>query len=393
MGLLRLGKKSRSRETKRRDAPSGSLQLRLEDLHDFARGAAVLGTGGGGDPYIGRLMAQAAIKEYGTPQIISLNELDDDAQVAFIAMLGAPTVLNEKAASGDDIELALTRLSERIGRKIDALMPAEIGGVNSTIPIVAAARLGLPLLNADGMGRAFPEIQMVTMNFEGVSATPFVIVDEHGNSTIVETDTAKRAEEFVRVLAMQMGLSCMVAGYPMTGAEAKRATVPDTLTEALEIGRAIKQGREAGDPVAALVDRLTSSSIYGFGVELFDGKITDLRRETTRGFSIGYCEIEALNDPSEKLEIQFQNEFLIAQKSGVVLASVPDLISLVDRETAEPITVESLRYGQRVRVVAAAAPRALRTPQALSAISPQCFGLDHDYQPIEHLHPNSNPTS
>ena len=179
----------------------------------------------------------------------------------------------------------------------------------------------------------------------------------------------------------------------MTGAEAKRATVPDTLTEALEIGRAIKQGREAGDPVAALVDRLTSSSIYGFGVELFDGKITDLRRETTRGFSIGYCEIEALNDPSEKLEIQFQNEFLIAQKSGVVLASVPDLISLVDRETAEPITVESLRYGQRVRVVAAAAPRALRTPQALSAISPQCFGLDHDYQPIEHLHPNSNPTS
>lgn len=384
MGLLGFGKKQEAARSKGA-ASSRSLELRLEDMHDFARGAALLGTGGGGDPYIGRLMAQAAIKSYGAPEIINLEDLADDAQVAFIAMLGAPTVLNEKAASGDDIELALTRLSERIGRPIDALMPAEIGGVNSTIPIVAAARLGLPLLNADGMGRAFPEIQMVTMNFEGVSATPFVIVDEHGNSTIVETDTAKRAEEFVRALAMQMGLSCMVAGYPMTGVEAKRATVPNTLTEALAIGRAIQRGRDDGDPVRALVERLNSSAIYGFGCELFDGKITDIRRETTRGFSIGHCQIEALDDPTIALDVQFQNEYLIAQKGGTVLATVPDLISLVDRETAEPITVEALRYGQRVRVVAAAAPRALRTPQALAAISPKCFGLETEYTPIEQL--------
>lgn len=357
----------------------------LEDMHDFVRGAAVLGTGGGGDPYIGRLMVQAAIRDYGHPRIIGLADLDDDAQVAFIAMLGAPTVLSEKAASGHDIELAIARLSERLGRRIDALMPAEIGGVNSTIPIVAAARLGLPLLNADGMGRAFPEIQMVTMNFQGVSACPFVVVDEHGNSTIVETDTAKRAEEFVRAIAVQMGLSCMVSGYPMSGAEAKRATIPDTLTEALEIGRAIRQGRDRGDAVGALAERLNASSIYGYGRELFDGKIVDLRRETTRGFAIGHCQIEALADPETKLDLQFQNEFLVAIQNGAVRAIVPDLIIVVDRETAEPITVESLRYGQRVKVIAAAAPAALRTPQALQVIRPECFGLAHEYQPIENL--------
>ncbi|ABI78706.1 conserved hypothetical protein [Hyphomonas neptunium ATCC 15444] len=358
------------------------LVLSAADLHDFARGAAFLGTGGGGDPYIGRLMAQNAIREFGHPKIISPEALADDATVAFVAMLGAPTVLNEKAASGADIDLAVTRLAERLGRPIDALMPAEIGGVNSAVPIVAAARLGIPLLNADGMGRAFPEIQMVVMNFEGIRATPFVIVDEHLNSVIVETGSARRAEEFVRSVAINMGLSCIVAGYPMTGAEAKRATVTGTLTEALEIGRAIEAGRKAGDAVGALVRRLSESAIYGHACDLFDGKIVDLRRETTAGFSMGHCRIVSLTDPSRTMDIQFQNENLVALENGAVKAIVPDLITIVDRETAEPIPTEALRYGQRVKVIAAAAPRLLTTPQALEYVHPRCFGLDFDFTPL-----------
>nr|WP_321359743.1 DUF917 domain-containing protein [uncultured Hyphomonas sp.] len=361
------------------------LVLSEADLHDFARGAAFLGTGGGGDPYIGRLMAQNAIREYGHPKIVNVDTLEDDATVAFVAMLGAPTVLNEKATSGADIDLAVKRLSERLGRPIDALMPAEIGGVNSTVPIVAAARLGLPLLNADGMGRAFPEIQMVVMNFEGVRATPFVIVDEHLNSVIIETETAKRAEDFVRSVAINMGLSCIVAGYPMTGAEVKRATVHNTLTEALEIGRAIAAGRREGDAVGALVRRLSDSSIYGHARVLFDGKIVDLRRETTAGFSIGHCRIDGLNTASGSMDIQFQNENLVALENGELRAVVPDLITIVDRETAEPIPTEALRYGQRVKVIAAAAPKLLKTPQALEFVHPNCFGLDFDFTPIDEL--------
>lgn len=375
IATLLSGKKQRLRE----------LSFSESDLHDFARGAAFLGTGGGGDPYIGRLMAQNAIREYDHPRIININQLADDATVCMIAMLGAPTVLNEKAASGDDIDLAISRLSERIGRRIDALIPAEIGGVNSTIPIVAAARLNLPLLNADGMGRAFPEIQMVTMNFEGISATPFVIVDEHSNSTIVDADNASRAEEFVRTIAIQMGLSCMVAGYAMTGAEAKRGTVHDTLTAALDIGRAISDGRKRGDAVGALIAYLQSSAIYGHGRVLFDGKIVDLRRETTGGFSTGHCVIEKLGNRSSTMDIQFQNENLVALEDGALRAIVPDLIAIVDRETAEPIPVEALRYGQRVKVIAAAAPAALKTPQALNFVSPRCFGLDFDFTPIQEL--------
>ncbi|MEM9168418.1 MAG: DUF917 domain-containing protein [Pseudomonadota bacterium] len=373
-----------------RTLSAGAMTFSGDDLEDFARGAAFLGAGGGGDPYIGRLRAEAAIAEFGQPKIIGVDALADDALVAMVAMLGAPTVLVEKGIAGEDIDLAATRLAERIGRPIDALIPAEIGGVNSTLPIVAAARLGLPLVNADGMGRAFPGIHMTVMNFEGVSATPFVVVDEHLNTCIIETDDAQKAEEFVRSVAVQMGMSCVCSGYAMTGAEVKRATVANTMTAALELGRAIVDGRRTGDPAQAIVDYLRSSPIYGEARSLFRGKIVDLQRETTRGFSIGSCTLAAFDDDTVRMDIKFQNEHLIATQGETVRAVAPDLISLVDAENAEPVPVEAMRYGQRVDVIAVLAPRALRTPAALDAVSPRCFGLDHDYTPLDALPASTN---
>ena len=43
---------------------------------------------------------------------------------------------------------------------------------------------------------------------------------------------------------------------------------------------------------------------------------------------------------------------------------------MLDAETAEPITTEGLRYGQRVRVVAISTPAVMRTPEALAVFGP-----------------------
>ena len=45
--------------------------------------------------------------------------------------------------------------------------------------------------------------------------------------------------------------------------------------------------------------------------------------------------------------------------------------------TAEPITTETLRYGQRVTVVGISTPALMRTPAALAMFGPAAFGLDH----------------
>ena len=283
----------------------------LEDLEDLAQGAAFLGTGGGGDPYIGRLMAKHAIREYGMPEIIEVDELHDDATVLPAAMLGAPTVLVEKAASGEDIDHSVNRLAQLIGKQPDAIMPIEIGGINSMIPVVAAARLGLPLVNCDGMGRAFPELQMATFHVYGVPATPAVIVDEHLETVIVETHDGKRAEDLIRAAAIRMGLSVMISCYPMSGRQVKDCGVRGTLTLALGVGRAISQGRNHGEPVESLLAYLRSTEYYNHCKVLFDGKITDLRRETTRGFSMGHCEIAALDGSARTHDC-----FISERKSG-----------------------------------------------------------------------------
>ncbi|WP_262694106.1 DUF917 domain-containing protein [Kordiimonas aquimaris] len=361
------------------------MKIKLDDLEDFARGAAFLGTGGGGDPYIGKLLARHAITEFGDPIILDPEDLADDALVFCIAMLGAPTVLVEKAANGDDIDLAIKKLADRLGRMPDALIPIEIGGINSTIPLVAAARTGIPLVNADGMGRAFPEIQMVTFNVYGHGPTPLSVVDEHLNSVVVDATDAKTAEDLVRSVAIQMGLSVMTANYPITGKVVKDYGVKYTLTLALEIGRAIAKGRRDGKPVEALISYLKSTEYYQDCGVLFDGKVVDLKRTTEGGFSVGHCHVEPLTGKGARMEITFQNEHLIAHVDGKAVAMVPDLICVIDRETAEPIPVEALRYGQRIKVVGASVPPIMRTPEAIATFGPRAFGLEQDYVPIREL--------
>jgi hypothetical protein len=361
------------------------MYITLDDLKDIATGAAFLGTGGGGDPYIGRLLAMNAIAEYGMPAIVDPDSIDDEALVFTIAMLGAPTVLGEKAACGDDVDLAIERLSQRLGRKPDALVGIEIGGMNSLIPVLAAARLGLPLVDADGMGRAFPEIQMVTYNVYGVSCTPLSMTDDHLTSVIVDTADAKAAEDLVRIASVHLGCSVVLSSYPMTGAQLKHSAVKGTLTLARDIGRAIEQGRKRGDPVQALVEFLRTTPYYNQCKILFDGKVADIQRETKLGFSIGHCHLAALDGSGRAMEISFQNEHLVARENGVTRAIVPDLICLVDRETANPITVESLKYGQRLKVIATSAAPIMRSPESLAIFGPRCFGLEEDFVPLEDI--------
>lgn len=361
------------------------MKIAADDLQDIATGATFLGTGGGGDPYIGRLLAQNAIEQFGMPEIVDPDDLADDALVFTIAMLGAPTVLAEKAACGDDIDLAVRRLTQRVGRAPDALVGIEIGGLNSLLPVMAAARLGLPLIDADGMGRAFPEIQMVTFNVYGVPCTPLSVTDDHLTSLIVDTADAKSAENIVRVAAMHLGLSVILSSYPMSGADLKRTAVKGTLTLALEIGRAIKRGRAEGRPIDTLIEYLRTTPYYNVCKVLFDGKVIDIKRETTGGFNIGKCTMMSLGDSSNEMELTFQNEHLIARMDGKTKCIVPDLICLVDRETAEPVPVEDLKYGQRLKVIATSAAPIMRTAESLAVFGPQAFGIDEAFVPLEDI--------
>jgi uncharacterized protein len=348
------------------------------ELDDLAIGAAVLGTGGGGNPYIGMLLAKQAIRAHGPVELVSLDEVDDDALVVPSAMMGAPTVMVEKLPRGDEVIRAFETLGGYLGRPITHTVSIEAGGLNSTTPFAVAARMGIPLVDADGMGRAFPEIQMVTPTMFGVSATPMALADEKGNTALLETIDNRWTERFARSVTIDMGCTAMIALYSLSGSQAKESLVAGTLSLAEELGRLLRETRSAhGDPIAAVVDRLD-------GFRIFTGKIADVARRTEAGFARGDARIEGVGgDGGSVLELRFQNEHLVAVRDGEIVASVPDLIIVLDAETGEPITTEELRYGYRVAVVATPCDARWRTDAGLELAGPRYFGYEVDYVPVE----------
>lgn len=344
-----------------------SWHITADSIRGLARGAAVLGTGGGGDPYVGALLARQAIGD-GSVEVVTLAELPDDALVITAAMMGAPTVMVEKLPSIDEVLAPIKALASSLGRKVTHIACAEIGGVNSTIPVAAAAALGLPLLDADGMGRAFPELQMVLPTMYGITASPLGLADEKGNVAVLQTVDNLWTERIARVAAVEMGCSVMISGFPMSGAQARESLVDGSLSLCVELGERIDHARaDNTDPVAAVVERLG-------GRELFAGKVVDVARATTTGFARGSARI---GGATGELVLSFQNEHLIAQLDGKVLVTTPDLIIVLEHDTGEPITTEALRYGQRVRVIAAPADERWHSEAGIALAGPGYFGYEH----------------
>jgi uncharacterized protein len=359
-----------------------SWLLTAADLPDLARGATLLGTGGGGDPYIGSKLVERVLAG-GAITILDPDELPDDLFVIPTAQMGAPTVMVEKIPAGTEPTLALRALEAHLGRTADATMPIECGGINSMIPLVVAAETGLPVVDADGMGRAFPELSMETFAVYGVHGSPLALAGERGETVIIDTgDDDRQMEWLARAITIRLGGVGHIAEYAMTGADVRRTAVPRTISMALALGRAIREAREQHrSPFEAIADTL-SLTLYSHLRELAVGKVVDVERRTTEGFAKGRAVIAPLQGEGT-FEILFQNENLIARRDGEVVAIVPDLICVVDHETAEPITTEGLRYGQRVRVLGISTPDMMRTDGALAAFGPSAFGLAEPFLPVE----------
>jgi hypothetical protein len=347
-----------------------SWLLDPDALESIAIGAGILGTGGGGNPYNGKLHVRRLLEEGQRVEIVAPEEVPDDALVTSVGSIGAPIVSVERLARGDEIVVALRALEAHVRRTITHLIPGEIGGSNALRPMAGAALTGLPVIDGDGMGRAFPELQMDTFSINGLAIAPAAIVDIHHNTAIwTRVRDAKTLEDQARAVTIRMGGSAGFAFPLLSGAETKQAAIPMTITLARRIGDAVRSARrEHRSPIDAIFAETA-------GQVLFTGKVVDIERRMAAGFARGVLTLDGLGeDRGERLVIDIQNEYLIARTQERVVAVVPDLICIVDQQTAEPVSTEVLRYGLRVVVLGMPAPDPLKTPEGLAIVGPSAFG-------------------
>ena len=349
--------------------------LELEDIEAMALGAWILGTGGGGTSYTALLSLRQLYADGKQVRLKDPRSLPDDALVAVLSSQGAPLVGQERLSDPTVATKPMRILEAYLGRNFDAVMPVEIGGGNGMQGAMVAAETGLPVIDADAMGRAYPEAQMTSFAVADLQCYPLALGDIRDNEIIIKkAHSWKWMERISRKICTELGSLVMTCKAPRSGLEVKEHGVLYTTSKAISLGKAVyKARREHTDPVEAIL-------LECQGRHVFKGKVADVERRTTGGFLRGRTRLDGMGDNrGEQFEIDFQNEFSVGSREGKPVIMTPDLICVVDSVSGDGIGTEALRYGQRVDVLALPAPEIFLTPRGLELVGPRAFGFDFDY--------------
>lgn len=349
--------------------------IERDELEQLAIGAWILGTGGGGSPYSSHLGVRHFYDNGGAIELLDPDDLADEDLVAVVSTMGAPLVFQERMTDATFALKPVRAMEDYLHRPFRAVMSVEVGGCNAFQPLLVAAASGLPVVDADAMGRAFPEAQMQSFAIADLKMYPHAVADVRDNSVIITRASGWHEMERVRRrVCTEYGSVATTCQAPRTGAEVRAHAVPRTLSQAITLGAEVQRARAAHeDPVEATVRAAR-------GKRLFTGKVVDVQRRTTEGFLRGATRLAGMDaDAGASFEIAFQNEFSIGWRDGRVAVTTPDLICVLDSVSGEAIGTEALRYGQRVAVVALPSPAIHRSPKGLEHVGPRAFGHDVDF--------------
>lgn len=352
--------------------------IREEDLEPLATGAWILGAGGGGDPYHALLNLRQLYAQGHRVVLLNPEDLAEDALVAVVSTMGAPLVGEERLTDPRVAALAVEMMEEHLGRPFDAVMSLEIGGANSFQPLMVAALMEIPVVDADTMGRAYPEAQHSSFAIGDLRPFPLTLADVRENAVVVSRVASwKWMERISRKVCTEVGSIAATCKAPRTGREVKDWGVLHTVTQAIRLGRTVLDARKKKeDPVSAVLE------LEG-GLLLFRGKVVDVDRTATEGFLRGAARLEGLEeDRGRSFRLDFQNEFTVGWLDDAPRVTVPDIICVMDATTGDAIGTETLRYGQRVRVIALPAPALQTTPKGLEHVGPRAFGYDLDFRSV-----------
>ncbi|MCW2958150.1 MAG: hypothetical protein JWP18_953, partial [Solirubrobacterales bacterium] len=327
--------------------------MHLDDptLRDLARGCGLLGAGGGGDTFIPLTIARRAVADHGPVDVVEPSDLPPDGLVMPCGLLGSLLVAAERIPSGDEGRDLRAVVQARFGDVVVALMPYSIGGGNGLVCAAWAARLGLPLLDADAMGRTFPSLAQMATGLGGIRATPAVLTDGRGNTVVLDAADDACAERLARRIAESMGGVCAVAVACLTVRDARRCAIIGSISGAVARG----------------ADR------DGLGRVLAEGRLGEIERRVAGGV-IGVS--TTLDAGGRRIRLEAQSEILLALENGAVRAVVPDALALVDAASSAPLLVERLRDGQAVRLLVLDAAPIWRTPGGRALTGPTAFALE-----------------
>ena len=359
--------------------PVRGWPLSATDLEDALVGSTYLGCGGGGGVAEARELIAEDLAAGRVFRIMPLEALRDTERVACPYALGsiAPDTDAPEPVVDNVAEEAFRLLEAHLGTKFGAVILGEIGPLSLAEGLSIAARLGVPALDADTVGRAVPEINQHSVRVSGESLLPASGVTRLGDRVVLsEVADPSRPEEVFRALSVAGGGLVGVVDSPLPGRVAKRpgVLVRSSLSLAMRIGRAVREANAAGG------NAVGAARAAGRGYTLFRGRVADWDWRDEDGFLKGTVTLES---GASRMVLDYINEHLVATRDGEVVATCPDLITMADERTAEGIGNPDFTRGQPVTVLGFRCDPIWRTAAGLEVFRPRYFGFDVSYIPIE----------
>lgn len=338
-----------------------------DDVAVLGHGVRVLGSGGGGDPTVACAALARLLRRTGsTVEVVAADSMPPDAVVVPFGFIGATSLLPERPPSGDEIVAAVTSVCAQP----DGVVPMEIGGYNGVAAAWAAALLGVPLVDADLMGRALPGLNQFLPIVHGWSPCPAVVVDVHGRRLRLEETTAEMLEAIARAALTTMGGWAVLGCQQLSAADAAAFTHPGTVTHAMAYGRQVL--RMVADGGADLLPA-ENGTVLGEGrvVEVTRGRPREGRRSPATTVVV-----ELAGSDASVLRLEAESEWLAVVVDGEPKATVPELLVVWDVDSREVLSVETIRYGRNVRVIVLPGEPGWWHPDALPLVEPAAFALD-----------------
>jgi uncharacterized protein len=364
--------------------------LDREALGDILIGCSYLGCGGGGSISEGTARLADDVKSGLRFALLDVANLGDEQWAASPYGLGsnAPPTAAEKSrfadlppAREDAVESSFLLLSTFLRRPFVAAIAGELGPWSTAAALSTAARLGIPTLDADRVGRATPEATQDSVLAAGLSTVPLAAVTGFGDSLILEkVARGSRVEDLLRAISVASLGELGVTDAALSGRDARRpgVLVVGSLSHAEKLGVANRRAlAERSDPIKAVL-------AAGGGYRLFEGEVVDFPSKDDAGFLVGDVTIDGRGSFSaSRYRVWYKNENIISWRDDQVSVAPPDLIAIADSRTGAAIANPDFRRGQLVTVLGFPAPAIWRTPAGLRVFGPAHFGFDVPYVPIE----------
>ncbi|TDZ41423.1 putative D-/L-hydantoinase subunit A [Colletotrichum trifolii] len=383
---------------------NGLWTLSETDLRFLSIGCYMLGCGGGGSPYAPYLELKQLLAEGESMRIVRVEDLGDDEMMPPVASVGTPAVSIERPG-GHGVWHAMREMERETRTRFERLVATEIGGANGVATLIwgSSRYYDIPTVDGDMMGRAYPQFEMVSQYIHAESINellPVTLCSGTGRTVVVpatQTDETS-AGIAIRDACVAMGSAAGAAGRPIPGKLMREVGIPNTYSLAWRLGRAVALAQRAGTVAAVARDIVDAAGGAGSARVLFQGKIRGVESTlTASAHSLGKVTVERLGEGEMETDadrvgeglrevvVPFMNENLavlgtLEDGSEQVLATVPDLIFLLDTATGEAIGVQEYRYGLKVAVMIMAGHPLWATERALEIAGPKVFGLPHDYR-------------